>query len=189
MTRRSLSLAPLVLVLFAASAQATDVYGFLNTPTIKDSAGNVLQAGRIQKINLATGGAPTVVVDGLAYPSGLGLDPAGNLYFGNVTFSPIRIALMERAAADGTVTNLGTVLDTAAGGVAIGAWGFDVRILICDPVSVIQDHVHVGVDDSGLRMLASFTPPPVANNSHPTLAAYASACDFTSFNWATVDHS
>ena len=77
MTRRSLSLAPLVLVLFAASAQATDVYGFLNTPTIKDSAGNVLQAGRIQKINLATGGAPTVVVDGLAYPSGLGLDPAG----------------------------------------------------------------------------------------------------------------
>src|SRR5256885_408830 len=91
MIRRSLSLAPLALVLFLASAHGPDVEVFFNTPAITGSTGNVLQAGRIQKINLKTGGAPTVVVDGLAYPSGLGLDSAGNLYFGNVTFGPVRI--------------------------------------------------------------------------------------------------
>jgi hypothetical protein len=81
----------------------------------------VLKSGSIEKV----GGG--VVVGGLNYPSGLAFDAQGNLYFGDVTTSPVRVRLKKRAG-DGTVTDLGTVVDTSAGFVALGAWGFDIAV-------------------------------------------------------------
>ena len=58
----------------------------------------------------------------VANPVGLAVDAAGNLYYGEITFGPLRVQLMERRP-DGTITNLGTVVDTPAGYVSFE--GFD----------------------------------------------------------------
>lgn len=104
---------------------------FYNSPTVSsmgmpidggvDGGGGGLKSGTIEKL----GGG--VVVDGLHYPSGLAFDAAGNLYFGDVTYGPLRIHLMKRAV-DGTVSNLGLVVDTSGGAVPLGIWGFDVAV-------------------------------------------------------------
>ena len=57
---------------------------------------------------------------------GLAVDPDGNVYFGSLTVAPLRVSLRKWTAADGSVTNLGTVVDTSSGGVRLG-WGFESR--------------------------------------------------------------
>jgi hypothetical protein len=99
---------------------------FYNTPAVVTTTcspsgscvNTVIRHGTIQTL----GGGP--VVDGLGSPSGLAVDAAGNLYFGDVTPErPVRVQLKKRSA-DGTVTNLGTVFDASGGDFGISA--FDV---------------------------------------------------------------
>jgi hypothetical protein len=122
-----------------ASVVGIDAQMYVNTPTIFVNGGTTpgptpipgpstgTIPGTIQQIGRG------VIVDNLAYPSGLAVDAAGNLYFGNVTFGPIRVELMRRTP-QGTVTSLGTVVDTSAGFVAVGGWAFDVAVDASDHI-------------------------------------------------------
>lgn len=106
---------------FDLAIQGGEIY--FNHPQVTNG-GSVVEEGRIEKIDPSTS-ARSLVVGGLDNPSGLAFDAAGNLYFGNVTTGPVRIELRRRAP-DGTITSLGTVVDTSAGFVTAGSWGFDV---------------------------------------------------------------
>ncbi len=97
---------------------------FFNYPSVYDSSG-VIRPGSIEK--LSPDGTRTTMVSGLDYPSGMAFDAAGNLYYGNVTDSLSRVDLFKWSR-DGTVTNLGQVIDRSAGAVYIGGWGFDLAI-------------------------------------------------------------
>ncbi|MCP4204674.1 MAG: hypothetical protein GY769_22425 [bacterium] len=103
---------------------ATEVVYF-NHPKVVNGPATV-DPGRIETLDPLTA-TRTVIVSNLDYPSGLALDPAGNLYFGNVTTGPIRVELRRRAP-DGTITSLGTVVDTSAGFVSVGSWAFDLCV-------------------------------------------------------------
>ena len=84
-------------------------------------------AGFIGSIDLVTGSTSTLV-SGLFNPSGLAVDGSGNIYFGNLTYSPQRVELM-RLAPGGVVTSLGIVVDATGAGLAGGGWGFDLALL------------------------------------------------------------
>ena len=97
---------------------------YFNSPAITSSNGNVISYGSIQQVDLATG-VQSTIVPSLNNPSGLAVDSNGNLYFGNVTINPIKYSLFKRSS-DGSISNIGTVVDTTGGYISIGAWGFDI---------------------------------------------------------------
>jgi len=100
---------------------------FYNHPAVFQQVGwdyVRIRAGSIEKLN--PDGTRTTVVSGLDDPSGIALDAAGNLYYGNVRHDPIQFELFKRAP-DGTSMYLGQVRDTW-GLISIGGWGFDVAI-------------------------------------------------------------
>ncbi len=111
--------------------QSTTIKAFATAPDYVDSSlGTAAYVIEMPYYNLPPGGSATggaidqfgntnpVVGSGLSYPSGVSIDGQGNLYFGNVTFNPVRIDLMERTTA-GAVTDLGNVLDTSGGTIQI----------------------------------------------------------------------
>lgn len=59
-------------------------------------------------------------------PTGVAVDEAGNVFFGEVLSGPVRVMLRKRAP-DGTVAELGTVVDASAGYVSAG-WAFSVAV-------------------------------------------------------------
>lgn len=83
-----------------------------------------VRSGSIEKIS--TDGTHITVVSGLNNPSGIALDNAGNLYYGNV-LEDHNISLFKRTP-DGIVTNLGMVIDRSEYSMFIGEWGFDVAV-------------------------------------------------------------
>jgi hypothetical protein len=99
-----------------AISAAGEVY--YTTPEIRTEQSEIIHPGSITK--LGTG----VVVDVIDNPVGLAVDAAGRLYFGSMATNPVRVSLMRRNA-DGTVSALGTVVDTSAGYIS-GAWTFDI---------------------------------------------------------------
>ena len=86
---------------------------FFTTPTMRGDA-----PGSVQKYPGETAVAPA------SDPTGLAVDAAGNIYFGEVTSAPVRVSLKKRSP-DGDVADLGVVVDTAAG-IASATWTFDV---------------------------------------------------------------
>jgi len=89
------------------------------TPIVTSVAGaGVVHPGTIAKL-----GGGTLVENGDS-TVGLTVTPDGNVYFGSLTDGPLRVRLRKLNAADGVVTDLGTVVDTSAGTVRLG-WGFD----------------------------------------------------------------
>ncbi len=103
-----------------------DIY--YNHPRLLDYVNGeyvTVRPGSVEK--LTPDGARSTVVSGLDEPSGIGLDAAGNLYYGNTSSSSLSISLFKRTP-DGTVTNLGQVVDTSGYSVRVGAWGFDVAV-------------------------------------------------------------
>ncbi len=103
-----------------ATTPAGDV--LFTTPIIASSSGGgVVHPGTIEK--LGTG----ALVENVDNAAGLAVDPDGNVYFGSLTVAPLRVSLRKWTAADGSVTDLGTVVDTSSGGVRLG-WGFDLAI-------------------------------------------------------------
>lgn len=96
---------------------------YFNHPSIRDAQGNTLARGYIAKIDLKTGARSTVVPN-LDDPSGLALDQLGNLYFGNVIFNPFKVRVYKLGTG-GKLKSLGIVVDSTAGGVSLGGWGFD----------------------------------------------------------------
>ena len=67
-----------------------------------------------------------IVVASVSDPTGLAVDAAGNIYFGEVTAPPVRVSLKKRSP-DGSVQDLGVVVDTT-GGFVSGSWTFDIAI-------------------------------------------------------------
>ena len=67
-----------------------------------------------------------IVVASASDPTGLAVDAAGNIYFGEVTAPPVRVSLKKRSPA-GSVEDLGVVVDTT-GGLVSASWTFDVAI-------------------------------------------------------------
>jgi len=98
---------------------------FYNHPRVFVPGQGTIRPGSIDK--LSPEGTRSTVVSDLDRPSGIAFDAAGNLYYGNVTSGSIRISLFKRTP-DGTVTNLGEVVNTSGGSVSIVGWGFDVAI-------------------------------------------------------------
>jgi hypothetical protein len=97
-----------------------------NLPTRFDGAGRVFQ-GSIDAFDTATG-VRTTLISGLSHPSGLSFDGAGALYFADVTFGPLRARLHRFAPGATRPDDLGLVLDSAGGHVALGMWGIDVVV-------------------------------------------------------------
>jgi hypothetical protein len=89
------------------------------TPTILGTGGGVLDSGSVRHGDVK-------LVGELTNPTGLALDEAGNLFFGEVLSGPVRVILRKRTP-DGTITELGTVVDTSAGYVS-GSWTFSVAV-------------------------------------------------------------
>lgn len=97
-----------------------------NLPTRFDGAGRVFQ-GSIDAFDTASG-VRTTLVGGLSHPSGLSFDGAGGLYFTDVTFIPLRARLHRLAPGASRPDDLGLVVDSAGGHVALGMWGIDVVV-------------------------------------------------------------
>jgi hypothetical protein len=91
-----------------------------NSPRIMGPSQQVVQPGSLRTL----GGEE--IVGNLSSPAGLAYDAAGNLYYGDVTSSPVRVRLFKRDL-NGTITDLGQVVDTGAGSVTM-AWAFDVAV-------------------------------------------------------------
>jgi len=103
-----------------ATTRSGDV--LFTTPIVASaSGGGVVRPGSIQKLGA---GAIVENVDGAV---GLAVDPDGNVYFGSLTVAPLRVSLRKWIAADGSVADLGTVVDTSSGAVRLG-WGFDLAV-------------------------------------------------------------
>ena len=94
-----------------------------------------MEPGSIERIDLSSGVESTYVAN-LAEPSGLSFDAAGNLFFGNVSPMPLKVQLVERRL-DGTLHDLGAVVDTSAGNVTIGGWAFDTAIAVPEPSALV----------------------------------------------------
>jgi hypothetical protein len=100
-----------------ATTRSGDV--LFTTPNIASGSGvGIVRPGTIEK--LGTG----AIVENVDSTVGLAVDADGNVYFGSLTVAPLRVSLRKWTVADGSVTDLGTVVDTSAGGVTLG-WGFD----------------------------------------------------------------
>ena len=100
---------------------------FYNHPSFKEYVNGqwiTVRSGSIEKVN--PDGTRSTVVSGLNNPSGIALDTAGNLYYGNVEEDHC-ISLFKRTP-DGMVTNLGTAVDRTGYSMFIGEWGFDVEV-------------------------------------------------------------
>lgn len=123
---------------------------FFNHPSVRDAQGQVLVSGHIGKINLDTG-AKSVLVTGLDEPSGLAVDDAGSLYFGNLNQAAKRWGVSKRAP-NGTVTRLGTVVDGWGGQLRYGGWGLDLALNACkdtDGDALCDDWEEFGYDADG----------------------------------------
>jgi hypothetical protein len=104
-----------------AVTRAGDVY--FNTPNIGSPLGGPSGTAQLGSIRQHGGG---LLVPNVSEPTGLAVDVAGNLYFGEKTFGPVRIQLKKRAP-DGTITDLGQVVDTGSG-LVMNSWPFDVAV-------------------------------------------------------------
>ena len=102
-----------------ATTRAGDV--LFTTPLIAGGGTGVVHPGTIEKL----GAGP--LVENVDSTVGLAVDPDGNVYFGSLTTAPLRVGLRKWLAAGGSVTDLGTVVDTSSGAVRLG-WGFDLAI-------------------------------------------------------------
>src|SRR3954468_14362683 len=92
-----LSVAPFLLAAAAIAWAASGASGsavYFNTPTERNADGSVRAAGGIVRMNLP-GGTLDPVSTGLHYPSGLAFGSDGVLYFGDVSYGPFSIQLME----------------------------------------------------------------------------------------------
>ncbi|MFQ5528111.1 MAG: hypothetical protein ACE5GX_17875, partial [Thermoanaerobaculia bacterium] len=132
---------------------------YFNHPKVVNGPVTV-EPGRVETLDPVTA-TRTVLVTDLDYPSGLAVDPAGNLYFGNVTTGPVQVELRKRAP-DGTVSSLGIVVDTSAGFIAAGAWAFDIEIAPApeddEPLDEPQSRVQCGLPDGGAGRFAGAVP-------------------------------
>jgi hypothetical protein len=87
--------------------------------------------GTIQELGVGT------VVNGLAYPTGLAFDAAGNLYFGD-SASPANLQIMELPIGATTATNVGSPFN-ATGSIGLGLWAYGLAVqtptvTLVDPV-------------------------------------------------------
>ena len=118
---------------------------FYNHPSVWDYEHTfIIRPGSIDKLN--SDGTRSTVVSGLDRPSGIALDAAGNLYYGNVTSGSTIISLFKRTR-DGTVMNLGEVVNTSGGSVSVSGWGFDV--VVSPSGDIFYNHPRVFVPGQG----------------------------------------
>jgi sugar lactone lactonase YvrE len=99
---------------------------FYNHPTVYerlDSGYVTVRTGSIERLD--PDGTHTTVVTGLDQPLGIALDAAGNLYYGD--YGGLRFEIFEWSP-DGTITNLGEVLDIPQGPISINMWGGDLAV-------------------------------------------------------------
>lgn len=108
--------------------QAVEVPIFYNHPTVYENVdgGHIkIRQGSIERLNL--NGTRNTIVSGLDRPHGIALDDRGNLYYGDFKLDVLAFELSKRSP-DGTVTNLGQVLDIPPGNISISSWGGDLTV-------------------------------------------------------------
>lgn len=108
--------------------QAVEVPIFYNHPTVYENVdgGHIkIRQGSIERLN--PNGTRDTIVSGLDRPHGIALDVRGNLYYGDFMLGVLAFELFKHSP-DGTITNLGQVLDIPAGNISISSWGGDLTV-------------------------------------------------------------